>query len=299
MEILPGTYDYNQVVISVLVAILASYVTFDLIGIAWNEKKRKNHQKWLVVSASVLGVGIWTMHFIGMFSYRLPIPIHYELIQTVISLFMAIIGNYFGFLIINKHHDIFHQGLASSLMGAGIVGMHYTGIKAMHIQADMHFNFTLMLLSIFIAVSVSWVALRLFIDLHSGKIVVSLQKKLMIACVMGVAISGMHYTSMTATHFTSSDHTFSQMNGVMIGGDSIFAAIVFSSVLLILTGIFLAKIKIGLTEQFAKELGLMRINERQLRLMIENSPDAFFVHDSQGKILDINKAACNFLGYTH
>lgn len=298
MEFIGGSYNYYLVTISIVIAILASYVTFDLVSIARNEKEQTNYQKWLVASASILGTGIWTMHFIGMYAYQLPISVHYEIIQTVVSLLLAILGSYLGLLIIHRRQGGFFLALAAAVMGAGIASMHYLGMHSMHLQADMHYDTFLVMLSLFVAVSASWIALQLFIKIQTDKLAIKFSIKLLIATMMGISVAGMHYIGMAAVNFTANNQIVMPTNSITITGQTILLAITFPSILLIFSAIFLTKLKFSLTTQLTQVLGLMKMNEQQLRSMIEYAPDGFIIHDLHGNILDINKAVLESLGYT-
>ena len=71
---LPGSYDYGEVVRSVLIAIFASYAALDLSGRV-NAARGRVRLAWLSGGATALGIGIWAMHCKGMLAFRLPLPV--------------------------------------------------------------------------------------------------------------------------------------------------------------------------------------------------------------------------------
>jgi NO-binding membrane sensor protein with MHYT domain len=74
---LTGSYDYRLVALSVLMAVLASYAAFDLCGrIA--AARGGLQSVWLTVGAACMGLGIWSMHYIGMLAHRLPFVVLYD-----------------------------------------------------------------------------------------------------------------------------------------------------------------------------------------------------------------------------
>ena len=87
--VLSGTYSYWLVLISVLVATLASYTALDL-ATRITASKGRAAQLWLVGGAFSMGTGIWSMHFIGMLAFSLPVPLAYDVTITVVSLVIAI-----------------------------------------------------------------------------------------------------------------------------------------------------------------------------------------------------------------
>src|SRR6266481_1616280 len=85
---LVGSYDYRLVALSVLIATLASYAALDLGGRVTASRGRVRFI-WLLGGAAAMGMGIWSMHYIGMLAYLLPIPVFYDWPTVLVSLFAA------------------------------------------------------------------------------------------------------------------------------------------------------------------------------------------------------------------
>ena len=192
-----GTHDPYLVALSVLVAFLASYTALDLggrVGTARGLARRV----WLVAAAITMGGGIWSMHFVAMLAFKMPIPMSYDIGLTILSLVMAIVVTSGGFYVISRHKaSPPHLVLSGVFMGLGIVAMHYTGMAAMRGQAELSYDRLFVALSVVIAIGASTAALWLaFRTTGPGQHLVA-------AVVMGVAISGMHYTAMRAAIFTA------------------------------------------------------------------------------------------------
>ncbi|QCU90340.1 diguanylate cyclase [Thiomicrorhabdus sediminis] len=303
MEIITATYSFSLVSISVMMAILASYVSFDLVGITWQEKSKQNYFLWLLLSASVLGTGIWTMHFIGMYAFKLPMLVHYEVSLTVLSLLLPIAGSLIGMYIIHYCHRPSYNITAALIMGSSIAAMHYLGMAAFHTTAIMSHNLNLVLISIIIALVASWLAIQIFVTAHLKKVKIHLLTRLIIAIIMGAAISSMHYISMEAISFyqpsalpeNNSDFHSGEW---FIQGESVFNLVIFTSTLLLVSALFLSQLKQAMKKQLQEQLGLIKVSEQQLRQLIENAPDGFFIHDLEGNFIDVNKSAYTSLGYS-
>jgi len=197
-----GTYDTWLVILSIVVAVLASYVALDLASRIAASTGSKAADYWLAGGALSMGTGIWSMHFIGMLAFRLPIPMSYDIPVTMLSLLIAFIVSRFALFTVS-HGTLSMRRLltAGLLMGIGIASMHYTGMAAMQMEPPIRYDPFLFILSIMIAIAASVVALLIAFQLRSETILSAFRKKAGSALVMGAAIIGMHYTGMAAAIF--------------------------------------------------------------------------------------------------
>lgn len=196
------TYDYWLVVSSLLVATLASYTTLDLSSHISALAGRRIRHAWLVGGATAMGIGIWSMHFIGMLAFSLPIPLGYDLVTTGYSLIIAILFSFIVLYVVTQTQLTSLRLIASgTLMGVGIAAMHYTGMAAMQMQPAIQYNPALSVISIIIGIAAAnaalWVACKF--NNTSQKSIVT--RRIGAACMMGIAITGMHYMGMAAAHF--------------------------------------------------------------------------------------------------
>jgi NO-binding membrane sensor protein with MHYT domain/nitrogen-specific signal transduction histidine kinase len=210
-----GTHNYWLVLLSVVVAITASYVALESTArvatyreppsraVATNRDKAKWY--WLTGGALSMGTGIWSMHFIGMLGFHATVPLSYDLWLTVASVVIAIIAA--GFALYWVSSGPLGAGrllLGALLMGAGIAGMHYVGMAALRMEPPIRYEpvlFTLSLLVAFLAsLAALWSAFRLRMETFFS----AFWKKAGSAVVMGTAIYGMHYTGMAAAMFDPS-----------------------------------------------------------------------------------------------
>src|SRR6266436_4888166 len=198
-----GSYNYALVALSVLIAMFASYAALDLAGRV-TAAGGWTRAVWLLGGAGAMGTGIWSMHYIGMLAFILPIPVAYHWPTVLLSLFAAILASVVALYVVSRKKMGALRALAGSvLMGAGIASMHYIGMAAMRLPAICQFNSILVVLSVVFAVLISLVALWITFHFRDEKMGMGWEK-LAGAVVMGAAIPVMHYTGMAAASFTSS-----------------------------------------------------------------------------------------------
>jgi NO-binding membrane sensor protein with MHYT domain len=195
--VVTGTYNPYLVTLSILVASFASYTALDLGGHV-GAARGLARQAWLVAAAITMGGGIWSMHFIGMLAFVMPIPMSYDIGLTILSLVVAIVVTGGGFYVISRQGaSPLSVVLSGIFMGLGIVAMHYIGMAAMRGHEELGYDSLFVSLSVVIAIGASTAALWLAFQ------TTELGQKLIAALVMGLAISGMHYTGMRAAIFTA------------------------------------------------------------------------------------------------
>ncbi|HEY1233903.1 MAG TPA: MHYT domain-containing protein, partial [Candidatus Binatia bacterium] len=213
--VVAGTYDPYLVALSILVATFASYTALDLgvrVAPAQGPTHRvwlPTHRIWLAAAALILGGGIWSMHFVAMLAFVLPTPMSYDLGLTVLSLVLAILAASGGFYVISRPGLSRPRLVLSGVfMGVAISGMHYTGMAAMRgpdgilcglkgAAIELSYDRVWVALSVIIAIAFATTALWLtYRTTEAGQ-------KLAAAMVMGLAISGMHFTWMRAAVFTA------------------------------------------------------------------------------------------------
>ena len=198
-----GSYNYSLVALSVFIAVFASYAALDLASRV-TAAGGWTRALWLLGGACAMGTGIWSMHYIGMLAFILPIPVAYHWPTVLLSLFAAVLASAIALYVVSRQKMGASQAVAGSvLMGAGIAGMHYIGMAAMRLPAVCQFNSSLAVLSVAFAVLISLAALWITFHFRDEKTGIG-GKKLAGAVVMGAAIPVMHYTGMAAASFTSS-----------------------------------------------------------------------------------------------
>src|SRR5258707_6850871 len=197
--VVTGTYDPYLVALSSLADVFASYTALDLGGRV-AAARGLARRAWLAAAAITMGGGIWSMHFVAMLAFIMPTPMSYDIGLTTLSLVVAMFVTGGGFYVINRQSESpLRLVLSGIFMGLGIAAMHYTGMAAMRGHAELSYDLLFVALSLVIAISASTLALWLAFR------TTDLGQKLVAAVVMGLAISGMHYTAMRAAIFTAHD----------------------------------------------------------------------------------------------
>ena len=192
------TYNPWLVALSIVVAMVVAFTALKLASRVADD--RSGNRLWLIGGAVAMGIGIWSMHFIGMLAYSVEIPLRYGISRTVVSLLIAIVTSGFALgLVSGKRLGLARLILGSLIMGAGISAMHYSGMSAIQITPMIAYAPGLVAASIAIAVGASFAALWLAFRLRSGSSRAIGYARAGAAIVMGLAISGMHYTAMAAT----------------------------------------------------------------------------------------------------
>ncbi|WP_313148642.1 bifunctional diguanylate cyclase/phosphodiesterase [Enterobacter sp.] len=201
------SWDPVLIAISYLVAFIASFVALDSAG-KIPLSSRKAALFWRIAGGVTLGIGIWSMHFIGMLSMQMPMMMSYDLWLTLASLGVAVVASAtaLNIAVAGKKLSIFRLLFATAILSAGVVSMHYIGMAALMLDGSIIWDSRLVGLSVVIAVVASgtalWLAFRLR-DKHKGVFI----DRIIAAFVMAAAICAMHYTGMSAAQFQEMAHT--------------------------------------------------------------------------------------------
>ncbi|HKV39556.1 MAG TPA: MHYT domain-containing protein, partial [Blastocatellia bacterium] len=159
--LMTGSYDHLLVALSVFIAMCASYVALDLAGRTAAAGGR-SRLLWLAGGASGMGLGIWSMHYVGMLAFHLPVPVLYDLPTVLVSLLAAIFASGVALFVVSRKSLKLLGAIGGSLvMGGGIAAMHYVGMAAMRLPGMCMWNYGIVALSVAVAVVVSLVALWL------------------------------------------------------------------------------------------------------------------------------------------
>lgn len=195
-----SVYDFKLVALSMIVAIIASYTALELAGQI--STKRGRSTWWLLGSAISMGIGIWSMHFIGMLAFHLPIPMAYDFSLTALSMAIAIVASGLALVVVKQNHSPKSITAGATMMGIGICAMHYTGMFSMKMFPSIQYDPILFITSVIIAIVASFAALWITVTQLQEEYFSGILAKLGGAVLMGLAIAGMHYTGMAAAHFS-------------------------------------------------------------------------------------------------
>ena len=261
-----SSYSLPLVALSYLVAVLASHVTLSLAQRLRPQggarAGQRGHWPWIVGGAFSMGTGIWSMHFIGMLAFHLPIEMVYDLGLTAASHVIAVVVSGFA-LVMFRRNDTTIRGIAlpGLFIGLGICAMHYTGMAAMKMSPAISYDRLLFAASVVIAVVAAMAALWIAFSLPQGHRH-GRWHKLAAASVMGAAIVGMHYTGMAAANF--SHDAVSMAGGPRI--DTTWLAITISAFTFLILGstLLLSVIDAQLQSTIARSAEELRVANEEL-----------------------------------
>jgi PAS domain S-box-containing protein len=195
-----GSYDYPQVALSVLIAVCASYAALGVAGRITAERGRVR-AAWLAGGATAMGTGIWSMHFVGMLAFHLPVKVDYDWPTLLVSLLVAILASACALSFVSQRKTNWIRAwIGSLLIGGGVLSMHYIGMAAMRSAAVCRFDPFLVSLSVACAVAFSFAALLLAFGFRE-ETRSTFSRRMASAMIMGSAVSGMHYIGMASASF--------------------------------------------------------------------------------------------------
>lgn len=206
-KMLHVSWDPVLIGISFVVAFIASFIALDSAGKVAISSRRES-TFWRLSGGATLGMGIWSMHFIGMLAMKMSMPINYHFSLTAFSFLIALISATLAINIAISGQTLSTRRLivATSLLSTGVVTMHYVGMVAIVEHVAIRWQFSLILLSVVIAIIASGIGLWLAFHLRQNTRR-ALINRLIAALVMALAIASMHYTGMGAATFTHFGHT--------------------------------------------------------------------------------------------
>jgi len=308
--VMPSSYNFPLVALSVLVAMSASYVALELAERV-TTRRGSARMAWLLCGAAAMGTGIWSMHFTGMLAFRLSVPVMYHWPTVLLSFVIAATSSAVSLYVVSRPKLIFARAVTSGIaMGLGIAVMHYTGMAAMRMAASTRFDPGIVTLSVLFAILNSlaglWLAFRFRAETR-----IIIWRKIGSGAVMGAAIWMMHYTGMSAASFVPSSmpqnlsHTvnISPLGTIGISAVSLFVLYlaVWSSTVdrrihstmydLILEALTYTEQRKRVEEEGRKEI------EANYRSLVERSPNGILRSTPDGRLLTVNPALVRMLGY--
>ncbi len=197
-----GQYDPFLVILSIMVATFASFTALQISQRVAATEKIIERRLWIAIGGGAMGAGIWAMHFVGMIAFSLPCSSTYNPTITAISIIPGVLASALAIAMISRPSLSHGQLLAGGLLlGIGIGAMHYMGMAAYRMDGFIRYDLMLFVLSIGVAVVLAtlalWIKFRLGLSRLKGRQLASLLS----ALIMGLAVSGMHYTAMAAAYF--------------------------------------------------------------------------------------------------
>jgi PAS domain S-box-containing protein len=290
-SMISGSYDLRLVGLSIVIAVCASYLALELAG-RMRAAAGGMWRVWLVGGAIALGIGIWSMHYIGMLAFVLPMPVLYDIPTVLLSLIAAVLASGVALVVVSRPRAGWFAMLSGSVvMGSGIASMHYIGMGAMRMSAMHAYRPSIVTLSLVIAIVVSLVALILSVRLSVQQNPLA-PAKLGAALLMGFAIAGMHYTGMAAVHFMPDGMQVRDAYAVSVSSLGT-AAIAMTTLGVLATAAFLVIVD----RRFSAKALELAASEERYRLLFSGSPAGVYQATAAGRLLDCNPAFLRMLGY--
>ncbi|BCO19429.1 hypothetical protein KUC3_22860 [Alteromonas sp. KC3] len=294
-RLIEGFYNLPLVLLSLIVAIFASFMAFNVAGQAavTEEKSRKNIL--LGTGSLALGGGIWSMHFLGMTAFDLCLPVDYNVSITALSALPGIAAAWVALnLLIRSKITVHEIVIGGILVGAGIGTMHYSGMAAMEMAPLLRYDLPIFLLSIVVAVALAMLSLWIKFGITAATRSKDLLGKhvVLASVVMGLAIAGMHYTGMAAARFVLPP-------GLETSNQTSEVAAVLAISIAIFT-VTLIAIVLGITLLFKyKDVMLRAVESERIQSAItDTAVDAILTVDNKGIVRTANPAVADIYGYT-
>jgi PAS domain S-box-containing protein len=282
---LVGSYNSRLVALSVVIAVFASYAALDLAGRVTAARGRVR-SLWLLGGASAMGLGIWSMHYVGMLAFSLPIPVLYNWPTVVLSLLVAMLASAVALYVVSREFmGAWRAVVGSILMGVGIAAMHYLGMDAMRLAATCRYDIALVALSVVLAIVISFVALWLAfharVERRGGGC-----RKIASSLVMGAAIPTMHYAGMAAANFVPTGEVPNLSHSVNV---SILGMTGIVMVTLLVLGLAV------LASLFDRRYSAQKDFSKSI---VEGLPGIFYLINEHGQLVRWNQSFRDLSGYS-
>jgi diguanylate cyclase (GGDEF)-like protein len=284
-DALPQSYSVILVIVSYLIAALASYAGLLMSVCIANAESARGRWVWLAGGSAALGIGIWAMHFTGMLALTIPAAVTYDVPITVLSVVPAVLASALALRVLsgraNRHRRYLIGG---TLVGAGIGAMHYVGMAAMRAEFCVHpYDPELFALSIVVAVVLGIAAFyvqdqRLHVRFLNDQRI----RLLFSAGLMGLAIAGMHYTAMAAVFFIPSLGT--GPTGVTVG--TFWLSVGVTSVAVTIAALAIIATIVG--RAFQATTHRARVDRESIIDAIQSISDGFTLFDDKGSLTMCN-----------
>jgi PAS domain S-box-containing protein len=290
-----GSYDIKLVILSIIVAIISSglFINLSSRGVY----SEKNKLRWLFIGAVVIGLGIWSMHFIGMLAYHINVPVSYNVFLIVLSFILSVFSAFLALIMFSRSKvELRILLLGSLLMGTAMIFVHYIGMAAIHSHYLIHYNGLNILLSVIVSIIFSFLSLVFFVYFHNPDIKNTLIKKVLSSVMMGSGISGMHYIAMAGVSFYCTPKEMNETSfvfgffPVIVSSELLAYSIGFTTLLILLITIFIAYY-----DRY-ESLKLKKLIEQHYRSLVDYNPYLALTVNLDGAVTHINSKGLELLG---
>jgi two-component system sensor histidine kinase/response regulator len=282
--VMPGSYNYGLVALSILIAMLGSYATIDLAGRV-SASHSGSRLSWRIGGATAMAIGTWAMHYTGMLAFSLPVPIRYDWPTALLSFLPSLLASSVALLVVIRPEMKSRRAfVASFFIGGGIAALHYTAMASMRFQGMHRYYPALVTLSVLMAMLFALLSVWLTFLFRDGPRGWKLRKVGSVA-LMGTAIWAMHYTGMASASFMKSDTAPTLSHAVRI---SALGAAGIGAVALTVLAVALV------TSAFDRiQKGKVLLDE-----LFEQAPEAVVLMNEDQSIVRVNREFARLFAYT-
>ncbi|MCR4510241.1 PAS domain S-box protein [Pseudomonas sp. 32.2.56] len=284
-----SSYDPLLVLMSLCIAVFTSGMALQLAGVARDSETAWWRQITILTGSLALGAGVWSMHFIGMLAFQLCAEVRFDLDVTLLSMLPSLAASWVALTVLARRNlSLLQLCIGGLLVGAGIGAMHYSGMAAMQMAPLLRYDPWMFGVSILVAVALAILALWVRFGLE-GRLP-ALWALLLSALVMGLAISGMHYTGMKAARFVGvaeSDYPIAVVDSLYLG----------AAISLITVALTVFVVAANALLRYRRMSLQLQASEQHLRSIFDTALDSILTIDHTGTIRSANRAAARLLGW--
>lgn len=291
-QALPSEYDVALVALSYVTAAMASSAALLIVWRVASDPGGRVRTLWLALAALTMGMGVWAMHFVGMLAMSLPLPIAYDVPITVISVVPAIVAAAVCLTGAIRGATGWLVG-SGVVMGLGIGAMHYVGMAAMRVDAEMLYDPWLFALSIVVAATLAIASLytvRWAIRQTAASPATVLLPG---GAIMGLAVTAMHYTGMWAATFLQRGPGYSETPPM--GMDAAHLALLVAAAIFAIVAV--AVVAVGMDYRFRQLRATAKSEAEKFERLLEAVPDGVIGVNAAGEILLLNSRVEDLFQY--
>jgi PAS domain S-box-containing protein len=281
-----AVHDHRLVALSIVISILAAFAARQMVERVRDARGRE-WLAWVAGTATVDGIGTWSMHYTGKLALILPVPILFDPRGVVLSLLVAIAGSAAALFVIGHHPLGWRRAIVAGVLlgGAGISGLHFTAMAALRLPG-MHVHHADSARVVFaIALAMAFSALAAaFAFLDVGGRPHGAVRRHVTAVVRGTANPVMHYTAMSAVLFVADGNATVPPGAVSIAAVGVIGISVVPVMVLV----------VGLLTSLADRLGTQKALLDQL---FEQAPQAVALTGVDDRVVRVNRQFTREFGY--
>jgi PAS domain S-box-containing protein len=279
--IIAGSFDHSIVLLSVFISVLGAYAAIDVAERAG--ATGGSSFQWAIGAAASSAISTWAMHYVGMLAFQLPVTVVYHWPTALLSFVPAFVTAAAALILVTRLKASSGMAwLGGILVGAGIAGLHYTGMASMRSSAMHHYSPPLVAISVVLPMLCAAPALKLTFPGNGRP--QSLPRKAAGAVLLGVANPVMHYTAMAGTTFMTS--------GVQVDFSEVadISSLSISGINIVTTMVIGAALVTSLVD---------RLREQRVLLdeLFEQAPQAVALMDADDRVVRVNREFTRLFGY--